>query len=461
MWLQTSSAPAPKRLPQQAPPLPEAEQPRPEKPRKRIWLALLVLGLLAAGTLYWLSPLRRPASRPQVAGTAAVRTARTVVGSLDRSLRLSGTTAARNFIIIRAPRLRGGHHGPSRRSISSGLTLQHVIEPGSRVKKGDVVAEFDQEDMLVRLDDYEAQVSQAKASLESVDAQLALTRETHDQSIRVAKADLDKARLDVKTIPVRSAIEAELLRLAAEEAEAHHKQLLNEVQFLDASLKTQRTMAELNLRENQLEFKRIQADVDRMVMKAPIDGIVVMQTTWRAGEQGQIQQGDQLYSGQPFMQIVDTSSMVVNASVNQADSELMRVGAKARVHFDAYPDLELPATVSGIGAITREGGWRASFVKEIPVTLELDATESRVIPDLSAAVDVILKSEKDALVVPLESIFKDQRTGKPFVFLRASSGWQRREIELGLTNHVAATVLSGLNEGDVIACERPPEVSRG
>ena len=322
------------------------------------------------------------------------------------------------------------------------------------------MAEFDNQDMLTRLDDYKVQVSQAEASMRSIQAQLEVIRDVHQQSIRVAKAELDKARLDLKTIPVRSAIDTELLGLAAEETEARYKQLLIEVKFMEASLNAQRRLAQLNLDEEKSEARRIQLDVDRMSMRAPIDGIVVMQSTWRGGEQGQIERGDQLHPGQPFMQIVDTDSMVVNAAVNQADSEIMRIGAKARVRFDAYPDLELPASVYSIGAMTKTVGLRASFVKEIPVSLKLQVVDPRVIPDLSVSVDVVLGAEQKAVVAPIESIFRDGSAAKPFVFLRRPSGWERREVELGVTNYIAAAVRSGLNPGDVVARERPLDEPR-
>jgi multidrug resistance efflux pump len=200
-------------------------------------------------------------------------------------------------------------------------------------------------------------------------------------------------------------------------------------------------------------LQRAEANADRMLMKAPIDGIVVMQSTWRGGEFGQVQQGDQIRSGQFFMSIVDPSSMVVTASVNQVDSEALRLGMKATVRLDAYPDIRLPATVVGIGAMTKSGGYRAQFVREIPVRLKLDGMDPRVIPDLSASADVVIETASQAPVVPLAAVFND--SGDSFVFLRGPSGWVRKEVELGLTNHVAAAARSGLRKGDVVALRRP------
>jgi hypothetical protein len=157
------------------------------------------------------------------------------------------------------------------------------------------------------------------------------------------------------------------------------------------------------------------------------------------------------------MQIVDPSSMVVNALVNQVDSERIRLGQKAIVRFDAYPDLALPARVHSISAMTKAGGFRASYVKEIPLTLKLEKLDPRVIPDLSVSADIVLAAEqKAAAIVPRTAIFGDSATSKPFVFVRNAAGWERREVELGLNNNTAAVVRSGVEKGAVIAAERPP-----
>jgi hypothetical protein len=185
-----------------------------------------------------------------------------------------------------------------------------------------------------------------------------------------------------------------------------------------------------------------------------------MQTMRRGTEFAQIQAGDQLWAGMRFMQIVDPSSMVVTAYVNQVDGEMLRVGAKAKVHFDAFPGLTLPATVHAIGAMTRPGMMRASFVRDIPVVLKIEKMDSRVIPDLSVSVDVELERESQVAVAPLESVFRDQSTRQPYVFVKSEDGWERRDVQLGLVNNLVAAVRSGLRPGEIVAAEVPPVSNR-
>jgi hypothetical protein len=79
--------------------------------------------------------------------------------------------------------------------------------------------------------------------------------------------------------------------------------------------------------------------------------------------------------------------------------------------------------------------------------------DPRVIPNFSVSVDLMLGQAAEDLSVPLESVFREN--DRDVAYVRRTDGWERRELRLGLTNHIAAAVLSGLHEGEVVAAERP------
>ena len=99
--------------------------------------------------------------------------------------------------------------------------------------------------------------------------------------------------------------------------------------------------------------------------------------------------------------------------------------------------LELPAHIYAIAAITKPGGMRANFVKEVPVRLKMDSTDPRVIPDLSVSMDVIVETEEQATIAPLGSVFSDGSGKAPYVYVKRPTGWERRDVELGLSNYIA------------------------
>ncbi len=346
------------------------------------------------------------------------------------------------------------------------LVLQNVAPAGTIVKKGAQIAEFDRQYMLLRLDDYQASVVQSESSLTKRKATLEISHKSHEQLVNAAKGALDKARLDLKTTPVLSDIDAERARLAFQQAESKYKQLLKEVPFVLASEQADTRISEFNVEKAKLEQKRAQANADKMLAKAPIDGLVVMQSMFRGGDFGQIQQGDQLYPGMFYMQVVDPRSMVINATINQSDVEQVRIGQKARVHFDAYPDLALMAHVESVAAVAKPGMFRPTYFREVAVRLKLDEMDKRVIPDLSVSAEIIVETDRDvAAAAPLGAVFQDAGAGdsssKAYVFVQAPSGWERREVDVGIHNNLIAAVKGGVKAGEVVALDRPPQFSTG
>jgi HlyD family secretion protein len=284
-------------------------------------------------------------------------------------------------------------------------------------------------------------------------ANLAAVKEAHDQSVRAAKANWDKAILDLKTADVRSAIDAEKYKLAVEENDATYKQLVAEASLVDASQLAQIRVSQLNRDQSKIEVQRAEVNVKKMSVKAPMDGIVVMQSIVRNGEFGQIREGDQVAAGQPFVQIVDPTSMVLNATVNQVDAEKLRLGMKSVIHMDAYPDIELPGNLVGIGAMAKASTFRARYVGEIPIRIKLEKTDSRVIPDLTGSAEIILNSERNTMIAPLSAVFGEE--GGSFVFVQGSEGWIKKKVELGLPSFTMVAIRSGLQKGDVVALQRP------
>jgi multidrug resistance efflux pump len=339
-----------------------------------------------------------------------------------------------------------------------GSITQKLAKPGSTVQKGDMVAEFDRQFMLQRIDDYKAGVLQQELNVTNMVANLEVTRKAHEQSIRIAKGDVDRAELDLRTAPVRSDMEKERFKLALEEAQAKYKQLLEEVPFVRAGEEAQVKISQMDLQQSKIELRRAETNAERMVMKSPMQGLVVMLNIFMGGDMRPVQEGDPVMAGMPFMRIVDPNSMIVNAYVNQVDVEHMRVGHKARIKVDAFPDLELPGHVYSVAAMPRSSGSsaRASFLKEIPVAIKIDKMDPRVIPDLSVSVDVIIEEQEAAAIAPLASVFYDSPDSKPYVYVKNATGWEKRPVELGLADNLNVSIKSGLRAGETVAEEKPP-----
>jgi multidrug resistance efflux pump len=428
---------------------------------------------VGGGAAYYL----KSGAQTNTGGPGAMMSVPTIAistGDLSATIRVNGTIAAERSASLLAPRILGsrgdfnrGGDGGGRPGGGGGgggmmgggpggdfsLVLLSLSKPGVRVKAGDIVAQFDPQNQLQRLDDYKDSVIRMENTVKKMMANLAATKEAHDQSVRTAKSDWDKAVLDLKTESVRSAIDAEKYKLAVEEAEAKYKQLVAESALVDESQRAAIRSSELNREQSKLEMQRAQTNVERMTIKAPIDGIVVMGNLVLNGELRQIREGDQVAAGQPFMSIVDPTSMVLNATVNQVDAERLRLGMRASVRLDAYPELALPGSLIGIGAMSKTSTFRASYVGEIPVRLKIEKLDARVIPDLTGSAEIVLQQETSTLVAPRSAVFDEN--GAAVVFVQKPEGWEKKKVDLGLTSFTNVSIKSGVQKGDVLAIQRP------
>ncbi len=424
-----------KLAPQAVPPAPPARTPG----KAWIWLAGIAV---ISGLGYW----ALKSNRTQPAAQETVRTARVTRGPLTKILRIAGVTGAHTFNQVVAPVMRGGNEGRS-------LILMKLVPSGSHVNKGDLIAQIDGQAYRDHINDVAALVSQANADVKKRRAEHAIEMENLQQMVRAANAAVEKAKLDRNATEIRSLIDQEILQLGVEEAEAQYKQLQG-----DVATTRQKQAAEIRILEytrdrHTRHHDRHQHDWEKLTIYASMSGLAVMQSIWRGGEMGQVQLGDQVYPGQPFMKIVDTSSMQLEGNVNQVESEGIRLGQTAVLGFDAFPGMHLNGKVVSVGALGVAGWQQNYYLRQIPVRIAIEGQDARLIPDLSTSGDVLLERKDDAVLAPLEAISAEN--GKMLAYVRDGASFTAREVQLGERNNNHVAVLAGLNAGDEIALGRP------
>jgi HlyD family secretion protein len=295
------------------------------------------------------------------------------------TLRLKGTTAAVEARAIQAPLLAGQQVGT--------LTITKLVASGTRVKKGDLLVEFDRQAQLRDSIDRQAEsVTQNENVLEAKAKEEAAVAK--DQTgIKQAESALSKAKLEMQKVELLSRIDAEKAREDLDEAEATLMQLKTTF-----DLKRKAAQASIRILEIQRDRTRetmvhAQANAALMQIRAPIDGLVVFNTIWKEGHMGEVQEGDQIRPGVPFLQVIDPSLMEVRVPVNQEDLLSLSVGQKVVVHLDAYPDLAFHGRLDSIDPMGQKGDFSAQL-RKFSAIFSIQGNDPRLMPDLSAAVDL-------------------------------------------------------------------------
>src|SRR5207248_10622662 len=97
--------------------------------------------------------------------------------------------------------------------------------------------------------------------------------------------------------------------------------------------------------------KLARANAERLVIKAPLGGMVDLENIWKGGTMGHPLEGDQLYPGQSLMKIFDPSQMTVDAQASEPDGGLLAPGMKAKVELDAYPGASFDAVFESVSPV--------------------------------------------------------------------------------------------------------------
>ena len=344
-----------------SPPAPQI--PVPAKSKKNWWIAAAVALVLVVAVL-GVSRVVRAGSKTET--TQTVRTASVVRGEFVRTLRVTGTTEATESYVVAAPTLTGGGLGS--------LIITHMAQAGARVKKGDLLVEFDRQAQVKNALDKEAEYQDLVEQIKKAQADQAIAQAKDESELHTAEDAMKSAELETRRNEVVSKIDAEKNLTNLEEAQARLKQLQETFQ-----LKRQASVAAIKVLEIQRDRSRAamlhsQDNAQKMEIRAPLAGTVVLNTTWKGNAPGEVAEGDEVRPGVPFMQVMNPQSMQVRARINQADVPWLDVGLPVRIHLDAYPGLVLPGKLQRLAAIGLTSGM-SDKVRTFTGLFEIEGSE--------------------------------------------------------------------------------------
>lgn len=168
---------------------------------------------------------------------------------------------------------------------------------------------------------------------------------------------------------------------------------------------------------------------------APINGEVIV---------GTIQPGQAVTTADPV--IVLSDRLIVRAQVDETDIGKIKVGQKAAINIDAYPDARINAAVDHIY-------YESKTVNNVTI-YEVDLLPDTV-PDffrsgMNTNVDFVQDSKQNVLVLPLGAIQREQ--GETFVMVQPEGSGKpiKRSVVLGVSDDKKIEIVSGLSEDDAV-----------
>jgi len=353
---------------------PEQNQDGGARPR-RGWIVITAAALVLGIVLLVASRSKTPTLGKSAKSASVIPT---------QVLRLKGTTEAVQSRAILAPLL-AGQQVPT-------LTIVQLTPAGTRVKQGDLLVEFDRQAQMKDFVDKRAEYAKLVDQVTEEQAKESAARAKDETELKQAEDNLRKTELEIQKTEIVSRTDAEKNQENLDEAKAAFEQLRTTFDLKRKAAQAAVRILEIQRDRTQQTMLHAQANADLMQIHSPLNGVVVLNTIWKQGTMGEVQEGDQVRAGVPFMQVVNPATMQVRVLANQQDFPSLQAGQTAEVRLDAYPDLVFGAKLDQLAPIG-EGGEFSNKLRTFVVIVSIEGNDPRLMPDLSAAVDVDVASQ--------------------------------------------------------------------
>lgn len=364
-------------------------------------------------------------------------------GPFEETFLLTGELEAAQAIHLTVPQT------PSWR-----VDIRWLAEDGTAVEEGDRVIELDNSEFVTDLEDKERSLQEKVSELERREAETLDQIGQKEFAVTRAEAELKKARIQAE-LPEGIVPRQELAdrRLELEKAESELEKARAELRSERASSAADLEIQRIEIEKARREIEVARASIEELTLEAPADGLFLVETLRR--EDRKIQVGDTVWAGLTVGTIPDLSSLRVRARLPDVDDGRVRPGMAARVVLDAYPEEVLSAEVTKVTPIAREKG-SDSLRRFFDVEVALDESDpARLIPGMSARVEVVQATREDALLAPRAALVRDgddatdDRSDRGARAVRSDGELVR--VRLGPCDPLECVVEAGLEAGAELA----------
>lgn len=411
--------------------------------RKRIitWMVLLAV---CAGAGYGAYRYNNTVTKVEVA-VAKVRTAEFVI-----SVRTRGEVRAVRSELLTAPQV------PNPRIV-------RLAESGRPIKKGDVVVEFDAAQQEQTFLENNTRVRTVDSEIVQTKASHRMTDEADGMSKMTAEYNLERAKLEASKAEVLSQIEGAKNRIDVGISEGELDQVRTVINAHKVAQEADLTRLTQRKDKTVRDTDRAKSYLSKMVIRAPIDGIVNVLPNFRSsGSFGSapppFKEGDNAWTGAVIAEIPDLNHMRVELKLEEVDRGKLKIGQHAKVRVDAIPDLEFDAELDWISPIAAVNFRGFSQEKNFPARATLKSVDPRLRPGMSATAEIVIESERDRVLIPLRASFTS--AGKPAVYVQKGDAFELRTIEVGKRNEREIVVTKGLAPNETVALENPIEAAK-
>lgn len=307
-----------------------------------------------------------------------------------------------------------------------GQIVNLAIREGDVVKKGDFLLQIDQKQLAASAQGAEASMRALFSDREASRATLAEAQLSYERAQSnfagkiIPQAELDRARTALDS--ARASVSA----------------------------------IEQRIEQSRANLAAARDTLSKTTMTAPMAGII----TALPVEEGEVAViGTMNNPGTKLLTIADMSVVEAVMEVDETDIPNVKVGQRASVTIDAYPNKTFAGVVTEVGSSPMTGVGGGNEAINFEVKIQLDNPPPGVRPGFSASADIITGTRNKALAIPIQALVVREKPGtagsktpqdEEGVYLVKDDKVQFAAVTTGLSGESNIEIVKGLSEGQQI-----------
>jgi HlyD family secretion protein len=371
-------------------------------------------------------------------------------------------------------------------------TLVWLVPDSTPVKKGDLLAELQSDQLLRQIDqkhveyvnavakladtkrDRNLEWENAKTQLSKAEQELSILKETNQSTVAQAEAALEFQRTDLalaraqlgkqqrlseeKLVP-RTQVDAGEQDVASKEfavqkgeaalvlqkgqlaSDENQKQgELNRAHFAADVAKGRIDEEVRNAKTNVDSLKKQEDDLREQLKKctvrAPSDGVVVLEQRWEGGLR-QLRAGDNVSPRRKLLELPNVAKMTALAEIEEKDIGFVQPKLPVRITLDPFPGMLFHGVVSNVATVAKQASIEGSGVEAtkntFSTTIEIKESDpKRLRPGMNATLEILSKTEHKVVYAPRDVLFIWR--GRPVVYLQRGRRFLRVSVRPGPHN---------------------------
>jgi len=304
--------------------------------------------------------------------------------------------------------------------VNAGRIVRLYAGQGTRVRKGQRLAELESADIDQAEADYLKALADYENAVRSSAAEVKLAQQSYDrnkllfeQKVTAGK-NLQAAEHDLEVAKAAGENSVNGTKAALTAARRHLLILGLDDATIDALAKKTNLAATFSL-------------------NSPIDGIVVERNATVGASVG---------TDANLFKIIDLSRVWIDADVFEKDLPRVRPGQEVKLKVTAFPESTFSGKVILINSVVDPE------TRTVKVRTEVANPDGRLKPDMFANVQIVTDVNRAAISIPQSAVLNDE--GKTVVFVAEGDGYKKRQVQAGIQNNGRVEVVDGLTAGDKV-----------